>query len=332
MNARTTFDGDVIIVTGGAGGLGHSQCLELGRRGARVVVNDLGGSPLGGGADASLAQAVVDEITAAGGEAVASTVSVADEDGPEQLVQTALDAFGRVDGMMSNAAIVRNTLFENMTDEDWDLTMSVDFRAVARGFQAAYRVMKENGGGRLVVMTSTSGLAGAYGQPNYAAAKTGLIGLMKTIAWEGNQYGIRANLVAPGATDTRATAATMGAAGNPAYTNRPPELAFDMTTGFPPGFIVADKVTAMVLTLLHRSVPVSGQIFSASAGIFHRFAIASTDPVAIPGIPTMEDIADHWAEIVGPRLPREVDKEALVWGGSNYADAFAELPGGDEKA
>lgn len=324
MSERMTFDGDVVIVTGGAGGLGRSQCLELGRRGARVVVNDLGGHPTGGGADASLAQAVVDEIVAAGGEAVASTVSVATEDGPAELVQTALDAFGRVDAMMSNAAIVRNTLFEDMTEADWDSLMSVDLRAVARGFQSAYRVMKDNGGGRLVVMTSTSGLAGAYGQPNYAAAKTGLIGLMKTIAWEGGRYGIRANLVAPGATGTRAAAATM-TADNPAYTNRPPELAFDMTASVPEDLLTPAKVTPMVLRLLHRSVPVSGQIFAANGGIYHRFAIASTDPVVIPGTPTLEDVVDRWDDIVGSRLPHEVDQEALLWGSSNYAEAFTAL-------
>jgi NAD(P)-dependent dehydrogenase (short-subunit alcohol dehydrogenase family) len=331
VSERLTFDGDVIIVTGGAGGLGRSQCLELGRRGARVVVNDLGGSPLGDGSDASLAQAVADEIIAAGGEAVASTDSVSEEGGAEKIVQTALDAFGRLDGMMSNAAVVRNTLFQDMTDTDWDLTMQVDLRAVALGFRAAYRVMKDNGGGRLCVMTSTSGLAGAYGQPNYASAKTGLLGLMKTIGWEGNQYGIKANLVAPGATDTRATAATVGAGGNPAYTNRPPELAFDLGASTPEGFMTANKVTPMVLRLLHKSVPVTGQIFAASAGIFHRFAITATKPVTIPGIPTVEDVVDHWDEIMGEHLPGEVDKEALLWGGGYYAEAFAELLGGGAK-
>jgi NAD(P)-dependent dehydrogenase (short-subunit alcohol dehydrogenase family) len=325
MAERMTFDGDVIIVTGGAGGLGRSQCLELGRRGARVVVNDLGGSPLGGGADASLAQAVADEIIAAGGEAVASTDSVAGEDGPDRILQTALDAFGRVDAMMSNAAIVRNTLFQDLTDENWDATMDVDLRAVMRGFRTVYRHMKDHGGGRLCVMTSTSGLAGAYGQPNYASAKTGLIGLMKTIAWEGNQYGIKANMVAPGATDTRATAATVGAGDNPAYTNRPPELAGDPSGALPEGFISAAKVTPIVLRLLHRSVPVTAQMFAASAGIFHRFAIASTTPVAIPGDVTVEDIVDRWDDIMGERLPGEVDAEALVWGGRNYADAFQQL-------
>jgi hypothetical protein len=130
--------------------------------------------------------------------------------------------------------------------------------------------------------------------------------------------------VAPGATDTRASAATV-AHGNPAYTNRPPELAFDMSAAIPEGVMTASKVTPMVLRLLHRSVPVSGQIFAASAGIYHRFAMGSTPPVVIHGEPTLEDIVDRWDDIVGPRITGEVDNEALLWGSSNYGEAFAEL-------
>ncbi|MGH8940232.1 MAG: SDR family NAD(P)-dependent oxidoreductase, partial [Actinomycetes bacterium] len=202
MTAQLRFDGNGIIVTGAAGGLGRSQALELASRGARVVVNDLGGDRSGGGADRTLAETLAEEIKASGGDAVASTDSVASVDGPRRIVETALDTWGRVDGIVANAAIVRNRLFEDLTDEDWDEVMAVNLRGVFRTLQAAYRPMKDNGG-RIVVMTSSAGLCGVYGQANYAASKIGVLGLVRTIAWEGGQYGIHANIVAPSASDHR---------------------------------------------------------------------------------------------------------------------------------
>jgi NAD(P)-dependent dehydrogenase (short-subunit alcohol dehydrogenase family) len=325
MTEKLTFDGDVVVVTGGAGGLGRSQCLELARRGARVVVNDLGGHPTGGGADPGLAQGVVDEITALGGEAVACTDSVASDEGPSRIVAAALDAFGRLDGYVANAAIVRNARFEDITDDDYDRLMSVNLRGVFRGLREAYTAMKAAGGGRIVVMTSTSGLAGAFGQANYAASKTGLIGLIKTIAWEGEESGIKANLVAPGAQDTRATEATV-AAGNAAYTDRPERLKADIVGGVPSGLITAAKVTPLVLRLLHRDCPVTAQTYAANGGLYHRVAVGRGEVVALPGDVTVEDVVEHWAQIHGEELsPGEIDDEALVWGLRTYGPSFEKL-------
>ena len=147
MDTDVRFDGQVIIVTGGAGGIGRPQATELGRRGARVVVNDLGGSPRGGGSDPSMAAAVVDEILAAGGEAVASAEDVSSAQGPRLLVECALDTWGRVDGIVHNAAILRDDHFENVDDADYDDMMNVNLRGTFRTVQAAYRAMKDSGGG-----------------------------------------------------------------------------------------------------------------------------------------------------------------------------------------
>jgi NAD(P)-dependent dehydrogenase (short-subunit alcohol dehydrogenase family) len=223
MDTEVRFDGEVVIVTGGAGGIGRPQATELGRRGARVVINDLGGSPRGGGSDPSMAAAVVDEIVSAGGEAVASTEDVSSALGPRQLVECALDTWGRVDGIVHNAAILRDAHFENVDDADYDDMMNVNLRGTFRTVQAVYRAMKDNGGGRILTGTSASGLAGAFGQVIYAATKMGVVGLTRSIAWEGMRYGIKANAIAPAAFDSRMYA-EMNPEGDAALTGRPPDL------------------------------------------------------------------------------------------------------------
>src|SRR6202012_5361907 len=174
------FDDEVVIVTGGAGGIGRSQAIELGRRGARVVVNDLGGSPRGGGCDPTMAPAVVGEIRSAGGEAVASGVSVSSEEGPDQIVDAAMDTWGRVDGLIHNAAIVLDDHFEDVSDEDLDSILAVNLRGTFRTVRAVYRAMKGNGGGRIVTLTSASGLSGAFGQAAYATTKMGVLGITRS--------------------------------------------------------------------------------------------------------------------------------------------------------
>src|SRR5262249_11086480 len=157
------------------------------------------GSPRGGGADPAMASAVVDEIRSAGGEAISSTDDVASADGPRQLVERALDAWGRVDGLVHNAAILRNDHFENVSDADYDDIMHVNLRGAFRTVQAVYRAMKDRGGGRILTVTSASGLCGAFGQSVYAATKMGVIGFTRSIAWEGMRFGIKANAIAPAA-------------------------------------------------------------------------------------------------------------------------------------
>ena len=185
MSGEIRFDGDVVIVTGGAGGIGRSQAIELARRGARVVVNDLGGSPRGGGSDPTMASAVVDDIVGAGGEAVASAASVSSDEGPQQIVDLALDTWGRVDALIHNAAIVLDDHFEDVTDDDFDSITMVNLRGTFRTVRAAYRAMKDGGGGRIVTLTSASGLSGAFGQAAYATTKMGVIGMTRSVAWEG---------------------------------------------------------------------------------------------------------------------------------------------------
>src|SRR3954447_8167573 len=194
-----TFDGDVIVVTGAGGGMGRCHALDLARRGARVVVNDLGGHPFGGGSDPGLAEAVAEEIRAAGGEAIANTDSVSSADGGIKLIEQAMKTWGRIDAVVANAAILRDKPFDEMTLEDFDDVIDVNLRGVMRVFHPAYKAMKAAGGGRLVAVTSSSGMLGAQAQANYGAAKSGLLGLTRAIALEGESHGIKANLLAPGA-------------------------------------------------------------------------------------------------------------------------------------
>ncbi|MEZ6024319.1 MAG: SDR family oxidoreductase, partial [Hyphomonadaceae bacterium] len=188
------FDDRVVIVTGAGNGLGKSHALEFARRGAKVVVHDLGGGIAGGGASKSVAQGVVDEIKAAGGEAVANTDSVEHGD---KIVQTAMDTYGRIDVVVNNAGILRDASFAKMTDEDWDLIYRVHLFGSYKVSRAAWPHMREANYGRIVMTTSSSGLYGNFGQSNYGAAKMALVGLMQTLSIEGAKNDIRVNCIAP---------------------------------------------------------------------------------------------------------------------------------------
>jgi len=192
-----TLENRVAIVTGAGGGLGRSHAIAFARRGARVVVNDLGGNADGTGGGSSMADLVVKEITEAGGEAVANYDSVATPEGGAAIVQSALDAFGTVDIVVNNAGILRDKSFLNIPPADFDILLDVHLRGAFHVSQPAFRVMKEKGFGRFVHTTSASGLFGNFGQANYAAAKTGLIGLSNVLAIEGAKYNIRSNVIAP---------------------------------------------------------------------------------------------------------------------------------------
>lgn len=317
------FDGEVVIVTGAAGGLGRSQAVELARRGARVVVNDLGGSPAGGGADAALAAAVVEEIGASGGEAAACTESISSKHGPRQVIAAALDTWGRLDAIVTNAGILRNRLVEDLTEADWDDLMDVNLRGTFRVVQESYRVMKGAGGGRIVTMTSLNGLCGAFGQSNYAASKLGIVGLTKSVAWEGSQFGIKANCVAPAAFDTRMV--EIFTPDDAAFSGRPAELTVDTGFAYAP-LLTSSRVTPLVVTLLHQSCRSTGQIFGASGGHFARFWISQSEGYVSGLTPTAEDVAEHWDDLCGTgQQGIEVTDESLIWSAKVNSDKLAGL-------
>ncbi len=198
MSIRDHFENRVVIVTGAGRGLGRSHALEFARRGARVVVNDLGGAVDGTGSGPT-AQSVVDEITRMGGQAIANTASVADESGAQSIVTDALEAFGRVDILVNNAGILRDKTFANITMDNFRAVVDVHLLGSVYVTRAAWPVMAENNWGRVVFTSSGSGIFGHFGQSNYASAKMALIGLMNVLALEGARRGIRVNTLAPGA-------------------------------------------------------------------------------------------------------------------------------------
>jgi short subunit dehydrogenase len=184
----------------------------------------------------------------------------------------------------------------------------------------------KNNGGRIVVTPSTAGLCGAYGQANYAASKMGVQGLVRTIAWEGRQYGIQANIVAPSASDHRYAANPTFSADNPAYANWPAELAIPAGVFSSPHRNSSARVTPIVPRLLHESCPVTGETYAANGGVYHRFAMIATDGTVLPGDPTAEDGAAHRDDIHGAgRLPGELDNDVIVRGIKTYADKFKHL-------
>ena len=191
------LDGKVIVVTGAGNGIGRDFALALAAEGAKVVVNDLGTSASGEGADAGPAQKVVDEIRAAGGTAMANTDSVADWNAANRIVETAIQAFGRIDGVINNAGILRDRMFFKMNIEEWKAVIDVHLSGSFYVARAASNYFKDQGSGAYIHMTSTSGLVGNFGQANYAAAKLGVVGLSKSIALDMQRYKVRSNCIAP---------------------------------------------------------------------------------------------------------------------------------------
>ena len=208
------LDDKVAIVTGAGGGLGRAPALLLASHGASVVVNDLGGARDGSGAGTSMADGVVEEITQAGGKAVANYGSVTNDEDAKNMVAAAKDSFGRVDILINNAGILRDRSFKNMTDDEWDAVVEVHLKGSYLATKHAWKEMLEQGdGGRIIMTSSTSGLIGNFGQTNYGAAKAGLAGFMRVLALEGMKYGITVNVLAPGAL-SRMTEDLPGFAGN----------------------------------------------------------------------------------------------------------------------
>ncbi|ORW21212.1 short-chain dehydrogenase [Mycolicibacter nonchromogenicus] len=268
------FDNQVAIVTGAGGGLGRCHAIELARRGARVVVNDLGSAVDGSGASESVAQRVVDEITAQGGTAIANADSVATKDGGEAIVAAALEAFGRVDILVNNAGILRDAAFKNMTADQFDAVVAVHLIGAFNVTRAAWPIMREQNYGRIVHTTSGTGLFGNFGQTNYGAAKMGLVGMMHVLAIEGARNGITVNAIAPIAR-TRMTEEIMGEAAK----EMDPEL-----------------VTPVVVYLAHRSCERTAHIYSVGAGKVSRVFIGVTRGIQDPAL-TAERVAAAIDEI-----------------------------------
>ncbi|UDY37651.1 SDR family NAD(P)-dependent oxidoreductase [Dermatobacter hominis] len=307
------FDGDVIVVTGAGGGMGRCHALELASRGARVVVNDLGGHPFGGGSDPGLAEAVVEEIRAVGGEAVANVESVADVEGAASLTEQALDTWGRLDAVVANAAILRDKPFDEMTVEDFDDVIDVNLRGVMRVLHPAYKAMKASGGGRIVAVTSTSGFLGARAQTNYGAAKSGLLGLTRSLALEGQASGIKANLLAPGALGTRMHTAMVESA-----TYHADASADLVQSEAAAAFLRPERVSPMVSVLTHPTCPVTGQVLGAWGGMFHRFGVTLNAGWTNPDGPTTaEDILANWDRIVDEESARDAGLDSFGGGRSS---------------
>ena len=277
MSEPITFDGRVAIVTGAGGGLGKTYALELARRGARVVVNDLGGSVDGTGSSESAADKVVAEIAEAGGEGVASYDSVATQEGGESIVQTALDAFGTVDIVVNNAGILRDKSFAKMTMGEVEAVLDVHLKGGFNVSSPAFKVMRDNGYGRFVFTSSASGLFGNFGQANYGAAKAGLVGLSNVLAIEGAKYNVKSNVIAPIA-KTRMTEDLLG------------PLA-DM--------VQPEQVTPMVVYLCSEANEFSHEIFTAGGGRYGRVFIGTNQGWfhGVEGVASVEDVADHLDEI-----------------------------------
>lgn len=270
------YDGKVAIVTGSGGGLGRCHAIELAKRGARVVVNDLGGSLDGTGAGSEAAQAVVAEIEAAGGEAIANGANVAKYDEVEAMVQQAMDTWGRVDILVNNAGILRDKSFAKGGLDDFKLVLDVHLMGTVNCTKACWEIMREQAYGRIVVTTSSSGLFGNFGQSNYGAAKMGVIGLMNTLAQEGAKYNIKINALAPVAA-TRMTEGLM------------PEEVFNMLT--------PELVTPAVLFLVSEDTP-TRTILGAGAGGFAVSRIVESAGMWLPPEEqTPEGIAANWDTI-----------------------------------
>ena len=305
-----SFDGDVIVVTGAGGGMGRSHALELARRGARVVVNDLGGHPFGGGGDASLAEAVVAEIRQAGGEAVANTASVATADGAASLTEQAMDEWGKLDAIVANAAILRDKPFDEMTLQDFDDVIDVNLRGVMRVVHPAFKAMKAAGGGRIVTVTSSSGMLGAQHQANYAAAKSGIVGLTRTLALEGMACGIKANVLAPGALGTRMHLAMVEAA--TFHADADADLVRNEQAA---ALMTPERVSPMVTVLTHRTCPVTGQILCSWGGWYGRYGITLNEGWAERvGLATAEDLIAHWAAVTEDASAHDAGLDAFAHG------------------
>ena len=299
--ADLRFDGRVAVVTGAGQGLGRSHALGLAARGAKVVVNDLGGAVDGTGASSGPAGDVAEEIRKSGGAAVPNGDNVATAEGAEAIVAAAISEFGRVDIVINNAGILRDKSFLKMTAAEFDAVLAVHLRGSFLVTHAAWPHLRAQGFGRVVMTSSPAGLFGSFGQANYASAKMGLIGLAKTLSVEGAKYGIKVNAIAPVAY-TRMTADLF-----------PPELA----DGLGPEF-----VTPLVCYLAHEEAASTGQVYSVAGGRVARVFVAEGPGWVKKGALTAEDVRAAWDQI-NAEQPQIVPADA----GEQTAALFRALQG-----
>jgi NAD(P)-dependent dehydrogenase (short-subunit alcohol dehydrogenase family) len=297
--ADIRFDNQVAIVTGAGGGLGRQHALELARRGAKVVVNDLGGSMDGSGGSSAAALAVVAEIEALGGEAIANGSSVTDDAGVARMVADAMERWGRIDILIANAGVLRDKSFSKMEIADFEFVLNVHLMGTVKPVKAVWEIMRTQNYGRIVVTTSSSGLYGNFGQTNYGAAKLGLVGFMNTLKIEGQKNNIHVNAISPVAA-TRMTENLM-----------PPEMIAKLAP---------EAVTPGVVFLCSDEAP-TGVVLTAGAGAFAMAKIVETEGVYLKdGDLSVEGVRDHWAKIADAE-----GQKAYVTGGEQTQKFFRKM-------
>lgn len=301
------FDNRVAIVTGAGGGLGREHALELARRGAKVVINDLGGSVDGSGGNSAAAEAVVAEIEAMGGQAIANGSSVSDEAGVQKMIDDTMSAFGRIDILINNAGILIDKSFSKMSISDIDKVLDVHLRGTFMPTKAVWDIMKEQAYGRIVVTTSSTGLYGNFGQANYGAGKLGVVGMMNTLKIEGAKYDIKVNAVCPIA----ATRMTEGLMPQAMLDNLKPEY-----------------VTPGVMNLVKDDAP-TGLILSAGAGAFSMAQIVETNGAFVGQgeALTAEAVAAKWDQITDTSVQTHFES-----GSGHGGNIFARLQEAAAKA
>ena len=289
------FTDKVVIVTGAGGGLGKSHALDFARRGAKVVVNDLGGSLDGSAGTSAAAEETVAEIIAAGGQAIANGSSVTDDEGVANMISQTMDAYGRIDVLVNNAGVLRDKSFAKMEIGDFTFVVDVHLFGTMKPTKAVWPIMKEQGYGRIMVTSSSSGLYGNFGQANYGAAKLGVVGFMNTLKLEGQKDNIHINALAPVAW-TRMTSNLM-----------PPETE---------ELLKPENVTPAVVFMCSEQAP-TGKIICAGAGVFAATHIVETRGMYLGNEPTAEQVAENWEQI------SKMDDQALaLFRGGEQAGRF----------
>ena len=302
-----SFEGRVAVVTGAGRGLGRAYARLLAERGAKVVVNDLGGSMEGDGSDTGPAQKVVDEIVAAGGQAVADTHDVSTEAGAQAIIGSAVEHFGRIDVLVNNAGIIRYAGLPEIDAENLERHLAVHLLGSFNTMRAAWPHFVEQQYGR-VVLTTSSGMFGMDNNLSYAAAKAGTVGMARSAKLAGEPHNIKVNLIAPAAM-TR-----MGGG--------PEDEPTEPVPGMP--YMPSDAVAPMVAYLAHEDCPVNGEIYTAGAGRFARLFIASTEGyVHGDGPATIEDLAKNW-DAINDEKDYYVPSDLIAWSGSFLKHQFAQ--------